>query len=361
MAAFADVSPEEAQQAYEQGRALAEGRQDLPVRAELLLSYAGDQLRRGDAAKAVKLAAEAVQLAVDGGARELIGRFRMPLLLTHGTAGYPREGLALVSEAGGSEWLTEPIGPDNYISRGLYSLLLAWLGDLPEARCQLEAVLAYAEATQRLTSWLHVNAVDLGWFSGDHSQVMREGQRALQRAEEFGSSLFRALALRGLGFAHVLAGDPHAAVSLLEKALPLVAPGAHAHQFQPNTLSTLARAYLRTGAIDRAHQSAVAAIASAQASHSRVWEILCWLAYFNLPTAGPWSARVPEGIARVAELIDSSGAEGTRPWWWEARARWAATSAERESFTIKAIEAFDRMGAPKHVERLRGQRDSAEA
>jgi tetratricopeptide (TPR) repeat protein len=182
--------------------------------------------------------------------------------------------------------------------------------------------------------------------------VLQHGQLALQRAEAAGSSYFRAIALRGLGLAQVLVGDGAAAVAVLEPALPLVARGANGHQFHANTHATLARAYIQVGAYEPAHDSASTAIASAQNSHARVWEIISWAAYFELPAQGPWSGRVAEGLQRMGELIDATGAEVMRPWWWLARARWAATAAEAAGFRARALESFAAIGAHGHLRRL---------
>ena len=109
------------------------------------------------------------------------------------------------------------------------------------------------------------------------------------------------------------------------------------------------------GAHDRAHATATAAIASAQSSHARVWELTCWVAYFELPAQGPWSGRVAEGLQRMKQLIDSTGAEVARPWWWLAQARWNTDRGKCSTCRERAIEEFARIGASGHVRRLSAQ------
>jgi adenylate cyclase len=355
MAQFTDTQPEEIEAAYHEAHQLAAANHDTAALAELLISYSAEQLHRGDAREAIRLVAEAVRLAVDSGARGLINRFRLQLLLVHSTAGYPREGAELVSQAGGDGWLTEPIGADNVMSRAFHALVLGWCGRLDQAHAELRAALAYAEPEGRLTSWMHTSWIDLAGFSGDLAGVLQQGQMALQRAEASGSSYFRAVALRGLGYAHVLLGDAAAAVAVLEPALPLVARGANAHQFHAQTHATLARAYIQLGAHERGHAAASIAVASAQGSHARVWEIICWAAFLELPLQGPWTARMSEGLQRMGELIDSTGAEVARPWWWLARARWAANPAEAAGYRVRAMESFATIGAHGHLQRLAAQ------
>jgi class 3 adenylate cyclase/tetratricopeptide (TPR) repeat protein len=355
MAQFTDISAEEVTSAYEEGSRLAEQSGDTAARAELLISYAAEQLHRADAREAVRLGGEAVRLAVSSGAEELVHRFRLQLLLVHSSAGYPREGVAVVSAAAGRDWLDGPVGRENFQSRGFLGLLLALLGRLDEAREQMRITLAYAEQIDEASSWMYANQVELAWLSGDYAGVLQHGQQSLRCAEEWGSSYFRAIALRGLGMAHVLQGDAATAVQVLEQAVPLVAPGANAHQFQAQTLTALARAYLAAGAAQRAFETASSALASAQRAHSRVWEIFCWLTLFELPEPGPASVLIPEGLRRTGELIDATGAESARPWWWLAQSRRAATPGERESLRQRALESFAQIGAYGHLQRMRAQ------
>jgi hypothetical protein len=57
----------------------------------------------------------------------------------------------------------------------------------------------------------------------------------------------------------------------------------------------------------------------------------------------------------MAELIDSTGAEVARPWWWLARARWAASPAEAAGHRARALECFAAVGAHGHLRRLAAQ------
>jgi len=352
LAQFTDMSTDEVEQAYRDASELAQGNRDVPALAELLISYSAEQLHRGDARAAIGLVAEAMRLATDSNAVELIGRFRLQLLLVHSTAGYPREGAELVSNAGGDGWLTEPIGSDNMMSRAFHALTLSWLGRLDDARHQLAAVFAYAAPQQRTTSWMHTSWIEIANATGDYDGVLRHGELAMERAEISGSSYFRAIALRGLGLAHLLNGDRRIAIALLEKALPLVAPGANAHQFQAQTLSTLSRAYRASGAFERARDTAIAAIDGAARSHAPLWEITGWLAYLDLAGGGFATPRADEGLERAAALIASTGAEAARPWLWLARMRCTADPAQAARHRDSAIQAFADIGAPGHLARL---------
>ncbi len=57
----------------------------------------------------------------------------------------------------------------------------------------------------------------------------------------------------------------------------------------------------------------------------------------------------------MAELIDSTGAEVARPWWWLAQARWAANAAEAAGYRARALDSFASIGAHGHLRRLAAQ------
>jgi class 3 adenylate cyclase/tetratricopeptide (TPR) repeat protein len=348
---FSDISVEDIDRVYAEGTRMAQECGDIACVAELMLSFANEQLHRGDADAAAQLAGDAVGLCIKHGLQPLIGRMRMAILLTHNAAGRLREGVQLV-DAAGVDWRTRPVDEDNFMSRGFYGSMLSWLGRLTEAQPNLEAAIAYADSAGRTASWMHAFLVELAWFSGDYGRALPAGRQALQRAEEFGSPFFTALAARSLGRALNLHGRHAEAVPILERVLPLAAPGGLAHQVEANLLATLAEAYMGLGRLEQAHEMATAAVASAQRSHSRVWEIYAWLAFLSLPQTGPWVARVPEGLKRCTDLIARSGAVGFTPWLHLAQARWAASAQDRVAQLHQARDRFAAQGASAHVLRV---------
>jgi hypothetical protein len=171
------------------------------------------------------------------------------------------------------------------------------------------------------------------------------------RAEAYGSAFFRALAYRALGLAHILQGTAAEAVPLMEQGLPWVAAGGLAHQVEANYLAVLAEVYLAAGRDADAERVADAGIESAQRSRSRVWEIRAWIAWLQLPPTAARRAKAEKALARIGELIETSGAEGFRPGYWLARAHWADNAADRARARAEALAAFERIGADGHVER----------
>ena len=352
IAQFTGIGADEVDRVYAEARRMADDCGDFVCATELTISYGNEYLHRGDTDAAVRLAEETARLCQRHGQGELVARFRLGFLLMFNAAGRPREGVALMDEICGSGWRTEPIGEDNFMSRGFYGLMQAWMGHLQDAEVNLRSALDYAVREDRAASWMHANLVDLAWFSGRPDEALAEARRAYGRAESFGSPFFRALALRALGRAHNLLGEHALAIPHLEEARPLVAPGAAAHQFEANLLATLADAYNGAGRAHEAHEAALAALTSAQKSHSRVWEIAAWGSFLHLPHGGPWEARVPEGLARWQELIETSGATGFAPWLALARAHWSRSEEERLGHLRAAQAGFAAIGAHGHVARL---------
>jgi class 3 adenylate cyclase/tetratricopeptide (TPR) repeat protein len=353
MSQFVEVPQQQLETLYTEARAMAERSGDLPAMAEVLFSYANEMLHRGDATAAVRVSTEAVQKAIAVGAgKELVHRFRLSVLLVFNAAGYPREGIELVNAAAGTDWMTEPIGPDNYMSRGFFGFMQALLGGLRDGERNIRCAAEFADKEERAAGWMHAFLVDIATLSGDYGHAMADARRAVERSEQFGSPFFRAIAVRALGLAHWLEGTAPQAVDIVEGGRAWVAPGGLAHQVEANYLAVLSEVYLQAGREADAERTADEGIASAQRSGSRVWEIRAWMAWMRLPATDARRARATQGLARMQELIDHSHAEGFRPALWLARAHWSAAPGEAARFRREAVDAFRRIGADGHVKRL---------
>jgi adenylate cyclase len=356
MAQFVDVPMEEVERSYREARQLADESGNAGAAIELTMSYAAEQVHRGDAAGGARMAAESLELARKIGAADLVQRFRLAYLLAFSAAGMQREGIERINAVCGDGWLTSPITQDNYMSRGLHGLMLCALGELDRARADLLAAVEISIAEDRSASWMHANLVDFAWFSGDYSDALNQARIAVRKAEQFGSPFFRALSARVLGLALILNQEPAAAIPFLDGARQWVAPGGLAHQFEANYLATLANAYSGVGNAARAEEFATQAIVSAQRSRSRTWEIYAWLAMLRLPRERLGEGRAAEGFARLLQLIDLLGAEGLRPHYFLARRMWARSEAEAADYRRQALSAFERIGAVGHVRRLQAER-----
>jgi class 3 adenylate cyclase/tetratricopeptide (TPR) repeat protein len=328
MAPFTPIALANIERAYDEGRRMAAAVGDVAGEAELAISYGNELLRRGDAQAAARHHAEAVALCLVQGLPTMVTRFRLNILLCHFSAGLPRAGLALVDSADNGRWRQTAIDEDNFASRGFHALLLAWLGDATAARAEIESVLAFCARDARDTSWMHAFRVDLAWIAGDTLDVLHHARLAVHRAEQSGSDYFRAIGGRAMALALCMSGRAPEAVTVMEALTPITAPGGLAHHFEANHLATLARAYCGSGRFVEALHTAEAAIASAQRSGSRVWEINAWLALLDLPETVLEPTRAGQGLLRLGDLLVMSGAEGFRPFWQRLATRWAP-AAER--------------------------------
>ena len=353
IAQFTPLAHETIERAYQEGRAMAAG--DVAGSADLTLSYGSHQLYRGDAERAVAIHREAVSICLAQGQEVLVRRFRLALLLTHFSAGRPREGIALVDLGDGAAWRHAAISEDNFASRGFYSLMLVWLGELPRAQRELEAVLAFSDVERRNFSWMHAFHADFAWFAGVPGDSLHHARRAFEQAGENGGPYVRAITGRSLGRALCMAGQPQDAVALLESLAPLCSPGGLASAFEADHRATLSQAYRGAGRLADARGSAQHGIASARRSGSRVWEIYAWLALLELPADLLEAGTAEKGLARLEALIDSTAAEGFRPFCYEAHARFCTDAEAARGWRRKAAGQFRRNGAEAHAARVLDQ------
>ncbi len=356
-AQFTEIDADAIERAYREGRQLAEESGNALATIELVMSYGAEQGHRGDAWAAAEMAKESLELAHKHGAGEFVSRFRLAYLLPFSSTGRQREGIELISQACGDGWLTQPVTIDNFSSRGLLALMKCLLGDLKAARVDMDAALQVSMTGDRAASWMHANLVDYAFFHGDYSDTLNQARTAVLKAEQFGSPFFRALSARALGLALVLNNDARSALPFLLDTMPLVRAGGLAHQFEGNHLATLSTAYAAAGEYARAREVGLQAIASAQRSGTRTWEVYAWNALLRLPRAELDDAQAQAGFARMLELIELIGAEGLRPHYLLARRGRARNDAERADWKAQALAAFERIGADGHVQRLREQAD----
>lgn len=337
---------------YVEAQQLAQECGDPLCAAELSVSYGNAQLQRGDTARAVELVEAGIRECPDAARAGLANRFRLAILLAYSSIGRAGEGLELANWAGGDAWLTGPINGDNSLSRAFVSSQQAWRGDLARAQADLTEAIRLTEADGRSASWMHGLRVELAWFSGDTRGVLEEAERALEQAQVFGSTYFRALALRSWGQALLLLGRPAEAIAPLNEARPLMARGAGAFQFEAHHLAVLAEACLGAGRIEEAERLSAEALASAQASGGRLWELRAWVARLALPRAVLGDVEAATGFARARALIATMDARGIEPHIDELEARRQTDPEARARGMARAAQGYARIGAHAHAARL---------
>jgi class 3 adenylate cyclase/tetratricopeptide (TPR) repeat protein len=346
LAQLGSVSRDEVDLLYDQAWRMAEEFQDVESGAALLFAYCNEKLHRGEADAAVQLAADAVGHAQSAGARTLIGRYRHTVLATHNAAGRFAPGL-LLATIDGEDWLHGDIDEQNFLARGFYGAQCTWRGRLQEARAHLEASLNWAEAHQRECIWQCADLVDWAGFAGDPELAVVQGERALRLARSFGSPYFKALALRALGLALCHQRQPMEALKVLEEARPLAAEGSGAYPLQASLLAVTAAAHLALRRWDAARRMADEALSAARRSSMRMGELQAWMVRLRVPDTPLGFAF--EGLQRMQQLIEQTGAEVFRPWWLRAHARYSE-GEQREEMRLEAMRLLAAMGA-RGVER----------
>lgn len=352
-AQFTLLDEESVNRAYGEARALADECGDPLCAAELSISYGTDQLQRGRAELAARLVEEGVRLCPEAQRAAVAARFRLPILLSFGSIGRLREGIDLANWASGDGWLTGPVELENTLSRGFVSIQYAWAGELWRGREDLDASIRLATRDGRLVSWMHGLRVEMVWFSGHLEGVLDEADRAVEQADAVGTEYFRALALRGRGQALTLLGRHEEAIRTLRESLPMTSRGAGAFQFQAHHRAVLAEALLGAGRLDEAAQEAQAAVASAQATGARLWELRAWIARLALPAEALDDATAQQGFARAYELMRTMDARGVEPRLDECAALRIRDRTGRTRALEAAAQGYERIGATAHALRLR--------
>lgn len=338
---------------YVEARQLAEECGDPLCAAELSVSYGNSRLQRGDTELAVKLVEAGIRECPEAARALLASRFRLAILLAFSSTGRAQEGLQLANWAGGDDWLKGPITADNSLSRAFVSSQLAWGGELVQAQADLSEAICLTESDGRSASWMHGLRVELAWFTGNTSGVLEEVARALEQAEAFGSAYFRALALRTQGQALILLGRHAEAIVPLTEARPLTARGAGAYQFEAHHLAVLAEACLGAGRVEEAMRLTQEAVASAQASGGKLWELRAWIARLALPRGVLDETDVAEGFVRARVLVETMRARGIEPQIDELASRHAVSGVEQAQWRTRALAGYERIGAQGHADRLR--------
>lgn len=353
MAQFTELDTATTERVFSEAQQMADKLDDLPTRAELLISATQELLHRGRSEEAARLSSRATDLCVESGAGELVNRFRMAILISHNAAGQPQAGIDCANRGAGSQWLETPINEENFLSRGFYGAMLMWLGRLEEAEQQMRAALSYAAKEDRASSWMYANLVDLAWFKGTPEHVLEYGRYAVERAMAFGSPFFRAIALRAHGLAQLMSGDPQRALDAVAASLPMVEFGANAYQLQANHLAVHSEALAAVGRYPEALAAAQAGTTSGQASGSKVWEMRAWVALLSLPQELVGATAAAAGLQRLEQLIGESQAKGLQPWCTALRARWASDADECQRLQTQAVTEFEAVGAHGRARQLR--------
>jgi len=317
---IAGIEEREAQDLFDEARAVAERLQDKAGHAFLLTSYGRLCGLAGDVEQYLACAERATELAEGSDA---MFEFEMRSVLAHAQLAVGRLALARATAeralaevarvAGLREAIARSTAPG--LCRVWWALASAHLGRTVEAEAALQALLSEeSEPALQALYGTHAFLCEVLRLRGDLPGGLAHGRRAVELAEERGSAFSRVEAAAFLGAAELSAGDVTAATTILEDALALARDRRAALWYEPRILATLAGAKLTAG--DRSGARALLVEARELGDRGRGWRPGAFdvaLAWVRLLTSEPASDRT--AIERALASLDAVTAElGSEPY-----------------------------------------------
>lgn len=352
--ALSVLPSDEVDQAWIDGKTLAEKHNDRFGFIELLISEGGRRLHSGNADEAVDLTRQALNLVQETGNTDLVGRFRIPILLSHFGAGQLQQGLDSLD----GNWDSVPIDTNNFGSRAMRSLILAYQGRLADARREIDRCLVVGANEGRSVSWMHANLVDINYFAGEREGTMHHAHLAVSNAEEYGSPFFRVIAYLAMADALIQQKRYTEARELLEKHRHLTRPCGPVHQYEGVHLCTIAACLTGEGEWQEGLGLTEQAIETSVQAHWRIWEGRARLEHCRAlrfcfgEDAGD---KLQEQYQRLEQLIETTSAKIFHPYLLLEKAKMARLQGN-ESGSIahlkQAREVFKACGAMPYAQHL---------
>jgi tetratricopeptide (TPR) repeat protein len=317
---IAGIEEREAQDLFDEARAVAERLQDTAGHAFLLTSYGRLCGLAGDVGQYLACAERAMELAEGS---EAMFEFEMRSVLAHAQLAVGRlaparataeRALTEVSRVAGlRDALARSTAPG--LCRVWWALASAHLGRAAEAEDALQALLAEeSEAALQALYGTHAFLCEVLRLRGDLPGALAHGRRGVELAEEHGSVFSRVEAAAFLGAAELTDGDLTAATSVLERALALARARRTALWYEPRILATLADAKLAAG--DRSGARALLSEARELVDRGRGWRLGAFdvaLGWIRLVASEPGADRA--AIESAFAALDSLTAElGSEPY-----------------------------------------------
>jgi hypothetical protein len=312
---IAGIEERDAQNLFEEARAVGERLGDRAGHAFLLTSYGRLCGLAGDVAQYVACAEQAAELAE--GSDDAGLAFEMNAVLAHAQLAVGRLALSRAIAERALAELTRVAGLRKALERSTapafcriwWALASAYLGKPAEAQAGLEALLT-EEKEEELEALYgtHGFLCEVLRLRGDLPGALAHGRRALELAEERGSPFSRVEAAAFFGAAGLAAGDVATATNALEAGLALARNRRTALWYEPRILAMLADARLATG--DRDGARALLAEARERVERGRGWRLSACdvaLARARLLASEPVPDRA--AVASTLESVDALAAE----------------------------------------------------
>ncbi len=242
---------------------------------------------------------------------------------------------------------------------GMCGRLELWRGKPDEARASLERAIRQSRdlGHMEVVNWCLFGLVEISWITGTDDQTLSNAQRALELGEQVGSPLSENIGYVCMGMAHLVRGDPQAALEPLEVAYHNCTERRLLRSWLPFVLGARSDAHLALGDANAAIESAREGIAFSRRAKSYCFGLICELSLARaLRTADARAneSEILEGLARCDELLKLSDATGLAPAVAEERARLsAATGTADVSDSLRAVQQqYADVGSTGHAERV---------
>ncbi len=242
---------------------------------------------------------------------------------------------------------------------GICSRLELWRGKPDEARASLERAIRQSRdlGHMEVVNWCLFGLVEISWITGTDDQTLSNAQRALELGEQVGSPLSENIGYVCMGMAHLVRGDPQAALEPLEVAYHNCTERRLLRSWLPFVLGARSDAHLALGDANAAIESAREGIAFSRRAKSYCFGLICELSLARALRADDARANeseILEGLARCDELLKLSDATGLAPAVAEERARLsAATGTADVSDSLQAVQQqYADVGSTGHAERV---------
>ena len=353
------LSPEEAEALYEEGRALAETREDTRSLARLLLVYGRLRTQVGDLEAAAELALEAAGLAERSGWVGLRLAAAVSVVARYWQMGETVEALRITDESlreapGNLRIGAEHLGYSPYIwlvmNRGR---MLPWLGRCTEASEANERaiVLATEHDEREILCWAHQGQVDVGWLTGDAALAAAHAGPCLEIAERIGTSALLWSALYCSGRAHAMAGRWTDALRALSESLAMIRDTRTGVHGEILVLTALAQTQLGAGDVVAALEWAEEAVGFSRRLRQLPGGVLARvvLAQARRVAGEPAGDLLDEAL----EMLARESSPILEPFVRAERAEHLHDVQARAAELALAIEGYERMGAARRATELR--------
>jgi tetratricopeptide (TPR) repeat protein len=360
------ISHQEAEALFNEAERMASETGDVHSRALLLLAYGSARgVGEGNVREYARLARQGFALAEASGDPALCIAVAISSYGLY-CAGDYREGVAICDRA------IELAAGDPTVGAGLFvacpyahchalkGLLLASLGELDEARRQIEQgkKIARDHGDIEVVGWSHMFSVCLAYFAGEPDSALAHAEQALEIAERIGGSFSRAHAWFFLGLAEGMQGEWQHAKEAVERSVSISREGRAALEREPWRLALLGEAYVALGDPKRARRLVEEGLELARVGGSRSDGTAASLSLARILLGSPGVAartEIEAALARTLELASDTGAKAFEPLIHVELAELARQSGEEERRERELREAhrlFTKIGATGHAERL---------